>query len=412
MRKGFTIIELLVSIIVASVALAGIYVYYATVQYSMREQARISQAQLEARLGMELVASDLQRAGFLATPNSDVDPNVCRNNLIRIHPIIFHNGGAAGAVYAPADTVSPSVPVLNFVQNTNISPDDVLLFGNYLNANEYLAFTINVASSTVQLQPLILYPDPSEGDAALQVPATMDDDEFRQLFPTTAFLRIVNRHGFSQFTRISSVSSFDTRTITVSPAPIQFSPTQPCGVEGWCEGCRVNVVNGVWYRIEQRPDDASTIEDERLITDLVRYYVDQDRLPIAATREVVVQYAVDFQIWFRAAQPQSGGGSATFDMDLTPDIPNDGTTMLGTGAAVPPPDFQLSARPQAIRSAIVRLSVRTRLEDPKFPHQARPDRQTRLKSFDLQPTAEGAAHVRTYTTEVEMPNIAFANLWQ
>jgi len=35
-RRGFTIVELLVSIVVASVALAGIYYYYSTVQYSMR----------------------------------------------------------------------------------------------------------------------------------------------------------------------------------------------------------------------------------------------------------------------------------------------------------------------------------------------------------------------------------------
>jgi prepilin-type N-terminal cleavage/methylation domain-containing protein len=409
MKKGFTIIELLVSIVVASVALVGIYFYYSTVQYSMREQGRISQAQLEARLGMELVASDLQRAGFLATPNSDVDPSVCRNNLVRIHPIIFHNGAAAGMVYAASDTTTPSLALPNAAANANVGPDDVLLFGDYLNANEYLAETINVASSTVRLQPLILYPDPTEGDAALQTAASMTDDEFAQLFPNTAFLRIVNRHGFAQFTRIASTTGFSSRTIAVTPAPIQFSPTQPCGVEGWCEGCRVNVVNGVWYRIEQRADDPATPDDERRITDLVRYYVDQNRQPIAATREVVVQYAVDFQIWFRAAEPAAAGGELAYDMNLAPEVPADGTIVID--GAVNPPDFTLAAKPQAIRSAIIRLSVRTRMEDPKFPHQARPDRQQRLKSFEVDPLSDGAAHVRTYTTEVEMPNIAFANLW-
>jgi len=70
-------VELLVSIVVAGVALTGIYYYYAIVQQTMREQSRLSETQLEARLGMELLASDLQRAGYLATPNSRVDRMVC-----------------------------------------------------------------------------------------------------------------------------------------------------------------------------------------------------------------------------------------------------------------------------------------------------------------------------------------------
>lgn len=411
-RRGFTIIELLVAIVVAAMALVGIYYYYATVQHAMREQGRISQAQLEARLGIELVSADLQRAGYLATPNSDRDPLVCRPEgmtPLRVHPIVFRNGGAAGAIFAPNAT-TPSVSVPNAAQNANVSPDDVILYGNYLNANEYLAETINSAASTIRLQPLLVYQDPGVADGGAAVPATLTDAEFRQLFPTTAFLRIVNRHGFTQFTRITAVSGFATRTLTVSPAPIQFSPATACGVEGFCEGCRVNVVNGVWYRIEQRAaaDDPGTPEDERTVTDLVRYMVDQNRAPIAATREVVVQYAVDFQVWFRAAQP-GAGGTATFDINLSPDIPADGTVVIG--GAVNPPDGTLTGRPEAIRSAIVRVTVRTRTEDSKFPFQARPDRQQRLKAWEIFPSAEGAAHVRTYTTEVEMPNIAFANLW-
>jgi len=61
----------------------------------------------------------------------------------------------------------------------------VILYGNYLNASEYLAETIDVATATVRLQPLQRYPDPSAGSGAVAVPAAMTDDEFRQLFPTS-----------------------------------------------------------------------------------------------------------------------------------------------------------------------------------------------------------------------------------
>ncbi|MBI5502266.1 MAG: prepilin-type N-terminal cleavage/methylation domain-containing protein [Deltaproteobacteria bacterium] len=400
-RRGFTIVELLVSIVVAGVALAGIYYYYSAVQYGMREQSRISQAQLAARLGMELIAGDIQRAGFLATPNSRVDPNVCPNNLIRIHPVVFHQG-ASGAVFRSGDAAAPSGSVPNLAANTNVNPDDVVLYGNYLNAEEYLAYTINSARGTIQLQPLIQFPVPSEGADAAEQPLTLTDQEFHDLFPDTAFLRIVNRHGFAQFTRITGDSGFGTRTINVAPSPIQFSPSQPCGVEGWCEGCRVNVVNGVWYRIEVDPVDS-------LRTDLVRYFVNQDGQALVTTREVVVPYAIDLQVWFRVAEPPGGAGGVAFTMNLDPNIPSDLTTLIQSGD-VNPPDGTATAEPEAIRSAIVRLTVRTRMEDPKFPHRPRAMATDRIRSFDVQPTSAGAAHVRTYTTEVEMPNIAFANL--
>jgi prepilin-type N-terminal cleavage/methylation domain-containing protein len=412
-NRGFTIVELLVSVVVAGVALAGVYYYYSAVQGAMREQGRISQAQLEARLGMELIAADLQRAGFLATPNSDRDPSVTQQApgataMLRIHPIVFHDG-TVGKVWKAGEETTVDLP--NAAQNANIAPDDVKLYGNYLNANEYLAETINAAAGTVKLQPLLQFPMPGTADGGATPLAALTDIEFRQLFPTTAFLRIVNRHGIAQFTRVDSVSGFSTRTITVNPLPLQYGPGQTGGIEGWCEGCRVNVVNGVWYRIEARDDDPATDDDESLmITDLVRYFVNQNGNLLAGTREVVVAYAVDFQVWFRACQP-AAGGTAAFAIDLNPAIPPDNTVMIGMAAGtVNPPLGALLAQPENIRSAIVRVTVRTRTEDPKFTFRPRPNVQERIKAFEVYPTAEGAAHVRSYTTEVEMPNIAFMNL--
>ena len=404
--KGFTIVELLVSVVVAGVALAGIYYYYSAVQGSMREQGRISQAQLEARLGMELIASDLQRAGFLATPNSVVDPSVTQQApgataLQLIQPIVFHDGTVGKVWPASADFV-PNAP-----QNVNIAPDDVTLYGNYLNADEYLADTINAAAGTVRLQPLLNYPIPGTATGGAAPLLVLNNQQFQELFPLTAFLRIVNRSGIAQFTRIASVD-FPTLKITVNPLPLQDGPGQTGGIVGFCDGCRVNVVNGVLYRIERRLNDPATPDDESLITDLVRYFVNQAGAPLPAVREVVVAYAVDFQVWFRACQPGAGGGAATATINLNPNIPLDNVVVIG-GAAIPL-DGTLAAHPELIRSAIVRVTVRTRTEDPKFMFRPRTDPQDRIKAFDVYPTAEGAAHVRSYTTEVEMPNIAFMSL--
>jgi prepilin-type N-terminal cleavage/methylation domain-containing protein len=401
--RGFTIVELMVSIVVAGVALVGVYFYYATVQYAMREEGRISQAQVNARLGMELVATDLQRAGYLATPNSRVDPMVCPASLIQVQPVIHRNGN--GMVFE-RDQAMPGRALPSAGTNVNVFPDDVILYADYLNANEYLAQTIDADTGTVKLQPLLDYGDPFQPPDA-GMPMRMTDAEFALLFPTSAFLRIVNRHGFMQFTTVTGVGGFDARTIMVNPRPIRYSPTDPCGVEGWCEGCRVNVVTGVWYRIEAYLDDPATpTVNEALQTDLVRYELDQNRQLIPGTREVVVENAVDFQVWFRVLLPGSGGSA--FDIDVAQDVPLDATVGIGRGDLLF--DGTAAARPELIRSAVVRLTVRTRIEDPKFVHRARTLPSERIKSFDLYPGTPGAAHVRTYTTEVQMPNLAFRNL--
>jgi len=410
-RRGFTIVELLVAIVVAGVAVVGIYYYYSSVQYAMREQAKISQAQLSARLGMELLSADLQRAGFLSTPNGAADPLVCAQSPVRDVVALVHYNGTAGKVYARNATGAPGLDLPNGSQNTNIRPDSIQVFGNYVNSNEYLVETIS--GTTIRLQQLLDDPDPTEADAGVggaSAASVLTDAEFGWLFPTNSLLRIVNRHGFAQFVRVAGVSGFADRTITVAgaTAPTVFSPSTPCGVEGFCEGCTVNVVNGLWYRLERRTDDATTANvDEGLQTDLVRYLLDTSvdpPAPIAASREVVVEYAVDFQVWFRAAT--AGGVPGTFALDVADDVADDSTVMLGVGAPLP------GARPEAMRSAVVRVTVRTRAEDPKFPFdgRARPNTTQRIKAFEVEPTSTGAAHVRSYTTEVALPNLAFRGL--
>jgi len=123
------------------------------------------------------------------------------------------------------------------------------------------------------------------------------------------------------------------------------------------------VVNGLWYRLERRTDDGATDIDESLQTDLVRYMLDTSvdpPSPITASREVVVENAIDFQVWFRAAV---GAGGAAFTMDVADDLADDSTVTLVPGRRCRAPGA-------AMRSAIVRLTVRTRLRTRVHVHGA------------------------------------------
>ncbi|MDI7266900.1 MAG: prepilin-type N-terminal cleavage/methylation domain-containing protein [Myxococcota bacterium] len=383
-RGGFTIVELLVSIVIAGAALVGVYYYYATVQYSMREQAKISQAQLSARLGMELLASDLQRAGYLATPNTQADPLVVPNPALNVifHAILHRNE-------------DPQSVTGNATANPNVNPDSLLLRGNYHNADEYLVNQIVAGGGAVFLQPLLAYPLPQYATGTGGQPLILDDEAFCRLFPRDALLRMVDMQGFMQFNPVLGCGGGVLRSVAVVPPIQQWDADKGPVFGGYCEGCRVNVVNGVLYRIEIDAADPAK-------SDLARWMVDANGNPIDGTREVVVEYAVDFQVWFRGA----AGGNPPITVGQGP-IPADDVVMVGAPAPMPP-DGTPTAQPELLRSAIVRLVVRTRLEDPKFEFMPRAGFAERIRSIDVAPSP-GAARVRSYTTEVHLANIALRN---
>ena len=146
--------------------------------------------------------------------------------------------------------------------------------------------------------------------------------------------------------------------------------------------------------------------------DLVRYMLDQDMNVIPATREVVIEHVVDFQVWYRQDDPEGASGpQPNVDMDWQPSLPLDNVIVLGIpgGTSPAPLDGSENAFPERLRSAIIKISVRTDVEDPDFPFIARTS-AGELHRFELNPNALGAAHVRTLVTEVKLPNIAFRNL--
>jgi prepilin-type N-terminal cleavage/methylation domain-containing protein len=397
-ENGFTLIELMVAVFIGAIVIWGVYTVYAGGQRIFHEEHRISQSQLSVRLGMDVVKNDIKRAGFLSSPNTDVDPIVCRNqggpSLRRFHAIV-HIGGVAGTVF---NSSGQRVSIPNAGINTNIAPDAIILTGNYVSATSYLAETIIAGAGTIRFQDISRRLLPGEPpDTLRQIPT---DGEFAMMFPIGGYVRVVNKYGFMMFSKILSVSSSAERTITVEPLPDASLSDIRCGIDGFGEGSEVNVVNAVMYRIEVDPSNP-------LKTDLVRWEVtigdDGSFSTIDGTREVVVEYAVDFQVWFREDVVGFQGPRINYSLD----IPPDNVVVVGNESAVL--DGSANAHPENLRVAIVRLSVRTAEEDPKFPFVARPAGAP-LTRFELNPSAMGSAHVRTLNAQVELPNISLRNM--
>lgn len=424
-QRGFTLIELMVAVFVGAIVIAGIYVIFANSQKIFHQEGRISQAQLGARVGMELIKSDIQRAGYLSSPNPgihpvlagrNVDPLVCFNQGVTgldLQPVV-HTNGTDGKVFntsgAPVDIPYPA-------QNIGLQPDSVILVGNYINANTYLAQTINASTGAIRLQTLDTSPPPGMNPAsdAWSSRDSIGDNEFQRMFPSTAFVRVVNRHGRMMFARIAG-ADFANLTVNVAASALkQVGEAIQCGIPGYGEGSEINVVNAILYRVEIDPSpEAVDYADgnKRKKTDLVRYMLDQNMNVLPQTREVVIEHVVDFQLWYRQDDPVGAMGSKpNIDVDWQSSLPDDRRIVIGIpiGASPPPLDGSINAHPENLRSAIIKISVRTADEDTEFPFLMR-GLGDPLHRYELNPVTQGAAHVRTLVTEVKLPNIAFRNL--
>ena len=409
-QAGFTLIELMVAVFVGAIVIYGVYSIFASSQRIFHEEQRISQAQLAVRLGMEVVKNDIKRMGYMMSPNINRDPMVCANvggpALVSVHPVVHVNGTAGQVFTAAGGTASIIEPGIN----SGIAPDAVYLAGNYTSTVSYLAQTVLTGTGTVQLQNIGRRRLPGETPPPAYIPAIPTQQEFNRMFPVGAYLRVVNKFGRMMFAEITGLPNVANRTVSVQGGSLPDASgglNVFCGINGYGEGSEVNVVNRVLYRIEL--DQSAGAPPGK--TDLVRWQVDADNVTVANTREIVVEFAVDFQVWYRM-DASTGATAGLPNIGYTMDMPTDNVVVIpGAGGGTPPAlDGTVGAEPENLRVAIIRISVRSDVEDPTFPFVARPGTNDPLWRFELDAAATGSAHVRTLIAQVELPNIAFRNM--
>jgi prepilin-type N-terminal cleavage/methylation domain-containing protein len=119
--KGFTLTELLVSMLMGLVVLAGIYSLYITTAQVTASQGQLMETQQNVRIALELLVEDLQAVGGTGIPaaaavilsNSTTNPDsinllipdpICPPPKPRIVPIQTYNGSAANMFLAAEST--------------------------------------------------------------------------------------------------------------------------------------------------------------------------------------------------------------------------------------------------------------------------------------------------------------------
>ncbi|MBP7550442.1 MAG: prepilin-type N-terminal cleavage/methylation domain-containing protein [Gemmatimonadaceae bacterium] len=397
-EQGYTLVELLISILLTSIVVSALYAVSRTATDTFNQQQRTAEMQLRLRFAMEQIRADLSRAGYMSTPNSAIDPRVCPR------PTTAYQGLEIVRT-SPNPTVLPT-------DNLHINPITLRMTGNYVTADEYTV--AGVSGSTVSLQ-----------NQSPQWTRVQSQAEFNRIFGTAMsprLIRIMSTSGQMQFavsmggTWVNS-SSTGLPTLLLTTTPLvqgagasASSAGAGCGLAGLGVGATVAPLMMVEYQIgslaarlgELYPVDSAARAAK---TDLIRREFDLRPGPeeVTTAARLVGEYAVDFD-----ATVAYDIGNPTNSIVAQPAMrtlafgDSNITTLVGsvTGG---------SARPQQVRSLIVRLSIRDRDQEPSFGWVAR-GTTSALTRFRVYDNRTGAARVRSLVTEIAVPNLAIRNL--
>ncbi len=374
--KGFTLVELMVTVVLSFVIVGAVYSLYAQSVSAYRVEGETLDMQDRLRFGLEHIKRDLRRAGFLATPNSTADDSVCPKPTDALRAITLSTFFADGSVFRPDE-------------NSYVRPTTMTLFGDFFSGRVYR--TAGIQGNQVILQGTATFPD--------------NEVAFNQVFnPYSAtpsrYLRIVTQDQFDVYLAIVD-ADFASRTLTLESAVPSAGAGSMCGITGYGEGLEVNVAGFVRYRIV--PDTRPNAQTGK--TDLVREELQLDgETGVPNSQLVIADYAVELQFYDFGFDVDTAGNSPNFvQYALIDQVANDtGSGFLGKDAG--------TAIPHRLRYVTVKLTVRASTEDPDFAFSPRTSSKYEpLRSFDLS-DMQGSCRTSTLASRVELTSLAVRNL--
>lgn len=373
-NRGFTLYELLIAAVISAILVGIVYGVYIRASRAYRGQTLVVSMQQQARFALDHLRRDVSLAGFNATPNSTVDPNLCVQPASPLKALTLKRSSVNLSVANPTD-------------NPFIQPIEITLFGDYTGANAELFLTDSISGNVVTLQT--------------GFETRITEPQFNHIFDPAngarRYLRIVDADQYEVYIAISG-ANYTARQITlVTPPPVR-SGTQTCGVQGFGQGLQVSPAMFVRYRVELTdPVKGSTA--------LVREELQTDGLtPILGTKLLIAENVVDLLAY-----------DFVFDTDTTKTSPLLVTTALPDATILDETGQNgqlgtLSTTAQNLRFLTLKLTVRSGQEEPSVNHRPRESAYARINTYDVYPGLEGAARTLTLTSKVMLQTLAVRNI--
>jgi Tfp pilus assembly protein PilE len=384
---GLTLVEVMVTVALTTVVIAGVYMIYSKSVLAFRVENQVMTMQDRLRFGLEHLKRDVRRAGFLATPNSLVDTNICPPPTNRLRAVTITQGDG---------------DVAEDIENDNISPSSITLFGDFFSGQVYR--TNGITSNIVYL----------DGGAA-NFPS--NELEFERIFcgvscnAPNRYLRIVTRDQFEVMLEITAATyeSPSGPFVELNQVVPRVGGGNLCGITGLGEGLEANVTGFVRYRIafDERPNaPTDTGEDggNALKTDLIREELDVDgATEMDGTQLVIADYAVDLQFYDFGFDVS--GSAALPQMAWYPLV-----TDVLSGANPGVLDDSASATPESLRAVTVKLTLRADEEDPSFNPLPREEQFDPIDGYDIYPDLQGSCRTLSLAGKVGLTSLLARNL--
>ncbi len=370
-QAGFTLIELLVALVVAIILVTIVYAMYIRGAKTYRVQNMSLEMQAQARFALEHLRRDVSNAGFNATINTNIDPNMCQKPTTSLRAISLSESTAG---------LTP------LTENPFVKPLALTLLGDYAGDGQVF-FTSSVVGTTVTLQD--------------SFKTEITQAQFEEIFAANnnRFLRIVDKDQYELMIPITG-NSYENGTVTLSSSPPVRSKAQSCGIQGFGEGLEVNSAQFIRYRLAQ--DTRPSAKPGKW--DLIREEVKVDgKTAVADTMLIIAEYVVDLDAYDFAFDSDSTGlrPKITFTPFSTDVLDSSGTGSLGSTQ---------SARPQDLRLLTLKMTVRSGDEDPELRHNPRQAAKAPIRTFDPEPKLEGSCRTITLTSRVLLQTLAVRNV--
>jgi type II secretory pathway pseudopilin PulG len=377
-QAGFTLVELMVALSGGLFVTMAVFVLSKQATSLYQSEARLSTATLGSIVGFERLRADIERAGFLTSPNVARDPKVCGV------PDAQWPAGAAGQNLRHLSSIwiePTSTSALPQLVANGIAPDQITLAGSYASADQFPTRVIenNGTNNVVTLDgasaPLVRL------GYLPTTPAATQRTLLLSVFGIGRILRIVDTMAREQYGTILDVVVGGDPQILVSTSapPILYggTNTQQCGIQGIGKSSLVNVVNLIRYSLRDMtgiaryaplfgsgnapPTDAGR-------TELVREELDASGNAILdaagqPATEIISEFAVDLSFGVTVSQIITSGSGTQLET-LTMLAAADRTNWVGPVWGANPATAAGSSRgPQLVRAVRARLSVRSREAD-------------------------------------------------
>ncbi|WP_437534708.1 prepilin-type N-terminal cleavage/methylation domain-containing protein [Sorangium sp. So ce726] len=372
-QRGFTLVELLVAMAAGLIVSLAAFLLSKNATRFFQNEARASASHLAATLGMNRLTADLQRAGYLSSPNILQDPEVCQ---VPASPVGLRRLAGISILRQGSELLHGTELSQSSVAN-DLHPDSIIIGGS-LNSTELFEFRkISDESGdwVVELNP-----------SSTAVQRTLErarggGQSLTQIFAPRRFLRIMVR-GQEKFLYgvIDQVNVIGDPPIQIS-ITLKADPGLPtlvgladCGVTpggSTGDGGWVNVVSRVRYDIRSLVGKATAyaplvapvtpaLTGDNGRTELVRVELDEEDQELPDTLELIAEYAVDLKFGISTATAGAVPGVTNPQITRFPITTIDNAFVYSTAAAI---DAGPPGTPQRVRSVQIRLSTRTRAPD-------------------------------------------------